>query len=658
MKTTIFILISCVCLVYFEISNAQEIKQDTTTAISNLEKGEELFKKQEFDSAFVYYRKASLIYESHKLWENFLNCEVRVSECYSSKNNYDKAIKNTKVAIVKSLDHINEENINISKAYSSLGIYYYYREILDSTLFCFQKSLRIKKKLLGDKHIEIADLYNNLGTINDKKGDYDVSLNYYKNALDLYIELLGNSNPRVAGSYNNIGNTYDNKGEYNLAIEYHQKALKIKLELVGENHPSTADSYNNIGVSYKNKGEYDLAIEYYLKSLDIKKQVINENHPSIAESYNNIGNAYNNKKDYDMAIKYHKKALDIRTALYGKEHPYIALSYNNIGTSYADMEEYETALKYFNDAHKLFIRFLGEKHPLVARTYNNIGSTYYYMKQTGLSLKYFNTALAIKKEIFGKKHPTTALTYIMIGNAYFDLHKYDLALKAFQKGLVANLKDFNDSLNIYNNPVVKNYLHADYLLQTLQLKADVLISIYKNSKNDPDKLNNLNTALEIYQICDTLIYQMRKSTNTKTDKIALGATANTIYTLAIEACLLTSNVDTKNKESLNHKAFYFSEKNKSSVLLDALEGAEAQKFAGIPDSLLNIEQKLSTDIALYKQQLAEVTDSISEVKYRNKLFKLNRKYDSLISFFEDKYPKYFELKYNRKPISRYRIKVS
>ncbi|GAH01065.1 unnamed protein product, partial [marine sediment metagenome] len=139
---------------------------------------------------------------------------------------------------------------------------------------------------------------------------------------------------------------------------------------------------------------------------------------------------------------------------------------------------------------------------------------------------------------------------------------------------------------------------------------------------------------------------------TKSDKIAIGEQANKVYKGAVNVCLNLS-VSSSSQQTgagsdrisyYNELAFYFSEKNKSSVLLEALAGAEAQKFAGIPDTLLKKEHKLQIDITLYKKILAEQPDSAKEIIFRDKLFKANRLYDELITVFEAQYPEYFELK--------------
>jgi len=87
--------------------------------------------------------------------------------------------------------------------------------------------------------------------------------------------------------------------------------------------------------------------------------------------------------------------------------------------------------------------------------------------------------------------------------------------------------------------------------------------------------------------------------------------------------------------------------------LEALAGQEAQKFAGIPDVLLKKEKELKSDITSYTGKLnsAKTTDSTMIRQISNNLFRCNRSYDSLTSVFENQFPKYFDLKYNTKPVT-------
>ena len=196
---------------------------------------------------------------------------------------------------------------------------------------------------------------------------------------------------------------------------------------------------------------------------------------------------------------------------------------------------------------------------------------------------------------------------------------------------------------------MKNYFGYNDLLTSLQSKAkifaDTSITLPKFST-----LEKLELALRHYQAADTLISLARQDIRTKSDKLALGEQANEIYNEAINVCIdLEASARPSFVSKYKEQAFCFSEKNKSSVLLEALAGAEALQFAGIPDTLLDMEHKLSIDIVNYiNLKNNSKNDSLTNI-WNALLFKTKRSYDSLISIFEMQYPDYYNLKYNNSP---------
>ncbi|MGD0756681.1 MAG: CHAT domain-containing tetratricopeptide repeat protein, partial [Bacteroidales bacterium] len=391
------------------------------------------------------------------------------------------------------------------------------------------------------------------------------------------------------------------------------KSLQIRKETLGEKHPEVATSYNNIGNAYYDKGEYDKALEYHFKSFQLLKEILGEKHPLVADSYNSIGLVYNRKGEYDMALEYHFKALQI------------------------------------------YKEILGEKHPLVAGCYYGIGLVYNKKDECDKALEYYIKALQIDKEILGEKHPDIAMIYNDIGLVYNKKSECDKALGYYQKGAASCLYDFNDTVDVYKTPIIRSYLNWDYLLESLWAKAQIIADKKKIltglTYNDRKKI-----ALRHYQACDTLIDLTRKEISTQSDKMALGEKASKVYKEAID--FLTSlrtadNAEVVKKTSKEDRnlAFYFSEKNKSSVLLEALAGQEAMKFAGIPDSLLQKELSLKIDIGFCKKQLSEPEkiDSAKSKLFQDRLFLRNLSYDSLIMVFEKQFPEYHNMKYNNKP---------
>ncbi len=693
MKAIKIITVLFVLMLSSQFSIGQDITTDTTLANNYIETAKEYYKNKSYDTAIVHFEKASLLYKKHQLWRKYLQSETNHGQCYQKQRQLEKAIATIKPAIKKSLQYINENETIVADAYNRLGFMFYYKSDLDTVIFYWKKTLQIKKELLGEKHIDVATCYNDIGIIYKFLSKYDLALKYLFKALEIKKELLGEKNNQVASGYNNIGQIYYAKQEYDLALQYyskslqikkelfgnnnidiawlynnigiiyedneydlalqnHFKALQIRKELLGEKHIDVAWSYNNIGYAYYKKNEYDLALQYNFKALQIRKELLGEKHTDIAWSYNNIGSVYFDTKQYDLALQYYFKALQIFKALVGEKHTDVAMCYNNIGLVYFDKNEYELALEYLFQAKQIYKELVSEKHTLVAITNNNIGNIYYDKGEYNLALQYYFKSLQIFKELFGEKHSDVAMTYNNIGFVYYKKNKFSSALKYFHKGTVSSSKNINDTANIYTATQIKDYLNWNYLLQALQEKA----KIFANHSNDLTGFENrlgLKLALNHYQACDTLISQVRKEIKTKSDKIALGEKASQVYEGAINVCMNLADAERSLETTLNYyeQAFYFSEKNKSSVLLEALAGAEAQKFAGIPDTLLKKEHKLQIDIALYKKILAEQPDSAKETLFKDKLFTANREYDELIINFESNYSKYFELKYNHKPVN-------
>ena len=678
-------------------ANAQDMDTDTTLAESYFKKASVFQDSAQYDSAISYYDKAGMRYENHGLWLKYLNTKTKEGECYQKQRKYARAIKTIKPAIKKTTQQTGKNDTIVGAAYHTLGLQYYYQSKHDNALLYWKKALKIKKALLGEKHTDVADSYNGIGIVYYRNSEYNKALEYFQKSLDIFkkklgkthlklagtynnigiiykaqskykkaleyyqksleikLELLGKKHPRVAASYNNIGNIYRKKSKYGKALRNYQKSLEIDLKLQGKKNPDVASTYNNIGIIYRNTSEYNKALEYYRKSLDIFLKKLGKTHPKVAMSYNNIGEVYRKKSEYDKALEYYQKSLEIRLEVFEEKHTDVASSYNNIGEVYRNKSEYDKAVEYYQKSLELRLEELGEKHPRVATSYNNIGTIYAEKSECDKALEYYQKSLDIFIEKFGEKHPRVAASYNNIGDVYADKSEYGKALEYYHLGMAANLRDFTDTKDITKVPKMTDFIVHTRLLQSLQKKARILadssldLSGVAELTNIP---NRQKLALQHYRTCDNLITKARREISNKSDKLALGETANAIYTESVNLCLdMAETCAPDSADYYKQMAFRFAEKTKAAVLSEALAGAEAMKFTGIPDSLLKKEKDLKTDIAHYKNVLAKQSDSAKNQKFRNKLFSANRSYDALISTFENQYPRYHNLKYRQSGVS-------
>ncbi len=585
--------------IFLQISIIGFSQVDTILVNWHFEKALSFEKSNQTDSAIVYYDKTIML-AKHALGDSakiIADAYYHKGIAFHGQSLFNKALENFDHSLNIYLYLFGEKNLDVAKLYDKMGLSFFWKDLIDKAFEYYLKSLKIRLDLLCEKNIDIAQSYNNLGSIYNKRGESAKALEYFFMSLKIQLELLDVNNPDVAVTYNNIGNIYFNSNEYNKALEYYTKSLEMRKQLFGEKHLSVSQSYQIIGGTYTCLQEYDIALGYLEKCVELTKQLTGEKSVSVADSYSTIGSVYGNQNQYDKALEYHRRSLDINKALFGEKNTKVSLDYYNIAFLYQNKGEYDTAIQYFSKSLGIDRELLGPKHPYIAWTYNSIGEVY-----------------SINKE-------------------------YEIALKYYHLGVCASLRNYNDTTNIFAVPIMHNYLEYLELLNNLKGKAQCLVG-----------LNKFEIAFRCCQAADTLILQTRKSMTKQSDKIALGVQASQIYeeAILISETLKAGSPKLWDKKKYADLSFYFSEKNKSSVLLEALSGQEAQKFAGIPEDLLQSEHQLTTDIASLTEQLAklESADSLKISALQKKLFDSNRSYDSLIVVFEKKYPKYHDLKYN------------
>jgi len=631
--------------------NAQDddYDKDYDLASEYYKKGLNFRNQNKLDSADVNFKKATVLFKKHEEWENYFTIKNEIGKIMLTKRQYDSAISLFTENINQSKEKLEENNEYLANFQDNLGLTLFFQGKYDDALTYHDKALAVRIVLGQKNNIFTSNIYNNIGNVYTAKGEFDIALDYYQKSLKIRKAILGNNHPETATSYNNIGLIYKEQREYDKAIEYHKKAISIQKAIFGENFPELATGYQGIGTVYKTKGELDLAMEYFMKALSIRKKRFGDNHPLVAKDLINIGNVYIDKNDNDNAVDVFQKALRIQLKTLSKTHPDLAITYNNIGNIYSNNEEFDLALSFYLKAVDIKKANVGEEHPEIADFYNNIGNIYLEKGDYEQALSYQEQALMLKELFFGPTHPATTLQYLNIGNIYYKQSEYDKALDNFQKSIVANVKNFKITEgDVVKNPEIKNYYDIVKLLGSLRGKAKSFAGKY--TKNELTQ--ELEYAFNTYKKIDKIIDVIRRTTTSKKDKIEFGKVSSAIYDQAVDVCFKLNKLKNKEKGQFYlEEAFYFSEKNKAGVLLEAIAGSDAKKFAGIPDNALKKEKDLNNKIANLEKKLAEEYDPDKAAAIQNKMFNFKREYNNLVVGFEKKYPKYYEMKYANKYVN-------
>jgi CHAT domain-containing protein/Tfp pilus assembly protein PilF len=398
-----------------------------------------------------------------------------------------------------------------------------------------------------------------------------------------------------------------------------------------------------LGLAYYNDAKLKQAEEHLLMALSIRSKILPQNHELIAASYNDLGLVYS-QSDPDKALTYYEKALPIYLALHGKEHAKIAINNTNTGVIYSNLELYGDAINNLEEALNVWNTLIKTPSPRKAFVLFQLGYTYQQMKNNENAEVYYLKALEEYRKSYGEKHPDIASVLNALGNLERLKDNYPQALTYFHGALISNLKNYSNP-DVNNIPKAVEFYNGKYLLYSMMYKAQTFEARYFGKTL---KFSDLRRGLQYLMACDSLIDELRQQSNNEADKITLGAVANEVYADAVRIAVTMSDVAFGDRDDYREKAFYFSEKSKSAVLLEAISDVNAKSFAGIPANLLEDEENIKSAITLCTQKLAQKPTAEEEVYLRESLYALNKQYLEFTKSLEQQYPDYYNLKFNTK----------
>jgi Tfp pilus assembly protein PilF len=165
-----------------------------------------------------------------------------------------------------------------------------------------KKTLRIRKRVLGEDHPQtlsvmknLAITYRNQGRqiqadeLQEKplrmreQGKLDEAVEILERTLAL-IAKLELTNDLMAETTTQLGVTYSYQGRHRKAVELLQKALAKRRESIGETHPDTLQTMYHLAEDYRYQQKWDEAAEIQEKVVTSMEAVIGECHPKTLEA--------------------------------------------------------------------------------------------------------------------------------------------------------------------------------------------------------------------------------------------------------------------------------------------------------------------------------------------------------------------------------------
>ena len=491
------------------------------------------------------------------------------------------------IELTSQLENCLDQQDSLAFSFHKLGILYYsQRDDLDSSILFTEKGLGIRQKLYAEK-----------------------------------------PNINLGKSYHNLGVFYAELTKNKMAQKHLEDAIDIYTNL---NESRLIRSYIELANVHQAMGDFEVSKTYFNLVIQLAKKL--DDQKRLAKAYSDLGWLLNEQKQYGDAIPLLEKAKIIF-----EENEMLldlAACFENLSISNYYLGNLPEAINNVKNSIEIYRKTdncSGE-----ARAYNNLGIRYQEV-QNQLVFETLEKALSIaqscnSKDIIAQSHDN-------LGEYYLAKKDYKKALSYFQKAIQALIPRFERKKD-WHNPTKMDvelaYNKID-LLTYLGDKAKTL-QLLASTENDS---KYRSSALQLFELGDVVIDKLRKEHQDQDTKLFWRKEAIPFYENAIEVCYEMQDVE---------RAFFFFEKSKAILLLEALQTSDALEL--IPDSLKN-------HILLLQQGLLKIKEDLENTNYVGaeresiirELVGIQKEFEFEVKQLAKDYPKFYEVKFGTKVIS-------
>lgn len=429
------------------------------------------------------------------------------------------------------------------------------------------------------------------------------------------------------------------KGENRRSIADFRKALEL-YQAIDATSADVGETYMYIGTVEKRRAKHDAAVDNYEKAKVILMQDPDKNAKRIIGLYMGIGSSHRYLRNYNRSLQYYFEGVDIAVEKFGEKYFRVGQLYSNIATVYEEIGDLDNAILYFGKSKDILEQ---EAEPRdLSQIYNNYGDLFLKQDRFDEARRYFEKAVAVQEDITDNRSPHYIIALTNLGDVYVAQNQPEKAVPHYETALdICGL----GSLDAKDFPAVNT---PEDCLRVMAALGKVNNLLYERTAREP----YLIASRKVLKCAVDYVEYLKADFKDSGAREVLLSNSFPVYEQMIAIAV---NTPQAHKENLK-EAFAYSELSRNNLLREAVQDAKAKKFAGIPDSLLVIEQNIKTELAeLKKQQYdAEKSDATDTEKLltieQNILSAKNRK-AALADTFALHYPDYFALKYATNTVS-------
>lgn len=464
------------------------------------------------------------------------------------------------------------------------------------------------------------------------------AVKYYKINLDSALaineqaikqRLRQDDREGASRSYYNQGLFYQAKDE----SEGAKKSFEAILDLgYGKDNPMFVSSSYRLSQGERERGDYERAL-YYLdiafQPLQQEKEKSRRDSTNLGLLHHAYGTIYNQMGDSLLSVQA-KRHLQQEIHLYeelGLDSRLAAAQFE-LGSAYENLHQYDSSIYFFEQAKRAYVN-LGDEE-MVNNAQNNLSIPLRKLGRYTQALQVLQGSLRKHQAAFGQAaHPAQARLHDNLGEVYLAKGEIRTALWHFQQA-IANVVPFSTEAPLAANPsrqAIEDLADKEALLTYLRDKARAWQAYYQQEKQE----THLEQALATLSLADYVVDLMRAEHLDAESKLFWRKQVHQIYEEGLSICYALGDVK---------QAYYFLEKSKAVLLLDALMEMDTRKW--IDPDLAEQEIALHEQLITWRQALPTTPQ---DAGIRRNMLNAQNRLQGLRDTIREQYPEYYDLRY-------------
>ncbi len=431
------------------------------------------------------------------------------------------------------------------------------------------------------------------------------------------------------------------QGKHELAEDIFSQLLQIAKQQHGTQHLHYAHALLDMARVNILLIRYSTATRLYQESLAVLRNTTGYNSREYLVALNEIAILYARDSEFSTAMIFFKKGLSIIKEINQKNTIQHAIILNNIGAIYKCVGKYKEAISFYNKALEV-----AKNNPrYMVSIAANLAEAMAYNDQKKEAIALLDKYSALGQQKLIKKDLVYARVWLQYADAYLVANAFDKAEKALKYGLVTNSLTFD---KIDNLPDIAHQLmfHNEFLATCGQAALMITgIEVYRQRYLKTRDIEQLKKGYQLIKAITKYSENLINSAISEQDKLKL-------FKLGVvdlfDKGLYSANQLYQNTGDRRYldDAFFWAERSKSTLLVNALRAKGKQTYLNLPANLVEREKKYMSQSKKLEKQWLQASSQVEKDKTRHLINELDRAVNDFKKELKQTYPTYYKHRYN------------